>query len=198
MTRSPHKVLVLANRKGGTGKTTSASYFAQALHVEGRTVYGVDTDPDRSWTKWHDAGFLEYPVIAASVDDVVEIVSDLSDGIVVVDTPPNDEALIYRTGTIADEMIVPLAPTGLDVGRLATTTRTIADLERVRKRPLASVLLTRWDKRLTLSREIDELLRDRQLPLLDSRIRDLTRYTEFATPTYLIEYRAVLEELEVL
>jgi chromosome partitioning protein len=115
-----------------------------------------------------------------------------------LDTPPNDEAIIYRAASVADEVIVPLAPTSLDVGRLVTTIKTVADIERMRGRPLASVLLTRWSARFNISREVHDLLKERKMPLLDARIRQLTRYTEFTTPSYLEEYEAVLSELEVI
>ena len=193
----PDKIIVLANRKGGTGKTTSSACLTALLHERGHKVTGVDTDPDQSWLKWARAGMLPYDVVEGDRDKLIEQV-EVMDGFVLIDTPPNDEAVIYRAGSVADEVIVPLAPTGLDVGRLGTTIRPIADLERMRGAPLASVLLTRWNSRLNLSRDVDELLGEKQMPLLDARIRQLTRYAEFATPTYLEEYEAVLKELEII
>lgn len=193
----PEKIIVLANRKGGTGKTTSSAYLAAVIHERGHKVTGIDTDPDQSWLKWARAGMLPYDVVAGDRDKLVEQVETM-EGFVFIDTPPNDEAVIYRAGSIADEVIVPLAPTGLDVGRLGTTIRPIADLERMRGAPLASVLLTRWNSRLNLSRDVDELLGEKKMPLLDARIRQLTRYAEFARPTYLEEYEAVLKELEII
>ncbi len=41
-------------------------------------------------------------------------------------------------------------------------------------------------------------LSEREIPILDTRIRHLTRYEGFTTPEYLDEYRDVLKELEVI
>ena len=190
-------VIALVNRKGGTGKTTSAAYIAATLHAHGRKVLGLDADPDASWLKMSKAGVLPYPVVAGNRERMSDQV-DEADDLVVIDTPPNDEAVIYLAAGLADEVIIPLAPTGLDVGRLLTTVNTVANVERMRGRPLGSILVTRYRQRLLVAREIVDELEQRGMPLLDSRIRQLTEYERFDTPTYLDEYEAVLRELEVI
>lgn len=190
-------VIALVNRKGGTGKTTSAAYIAAALYAQGRTVLGLDADPDASWLKMSAAGVLPYPVAAGDRERMAAQVDEAED-VVVIDTPPNDEAVIYLAAGLADEVLIPLAPTGLDVGRLLTTVTTVANVERMRNRPLGSILITRYRQRLLVAREIVEELEQRGMPLLESRIRQLTEYERFDTPTYLDEYEAVLRELEVL
>lgn len=190
-------VIALVNRKGGTGKTTSAIYLAAALHAHGRPVIGLDADPDASWLKMHAAGLLPYQVAQGDRDRLGAQVDEV-DGIVIIDTPPNDEAAIFIAAGLADEVLIPLAPTGLDVGRLLTTVNTVAHVERMRNRPLGSVLVTRYRQRLIVAREIIDELEQRGMPLLESKIRQLTEYEKFDTPTYLEEYEAVLRELEVL
>lgn len=190
-------VIALVNRKGGTGKTTSSVYIAAALHAHGRSVLGLDADPDASWLKMATTGVLPYPVVAGDRERMAAQVDEAKD-VVVIDTPPNDEAVIYLAAGLADEVIIPLAPTGLDVGRLLTTVTTVANVERMRNQPLGSILVTRYRQRLLVAREILEELEQRGMPLLQSRIRQLTEYERFDTPTYLDEYEAVLRELEVL
>jgi len=191
-------VIVLANRKGGTGKTTSAAYLAQALHKHGFTVLGLDLDDELSWLKWHDSGALPYPVEALSKKDDIAGRAQEHDGVVVIDTPPNDGEIIYKVATFADEVLIPLAATSLDLGRLFSTLKTVEEIEKLRRKPLASVLLTRWQGQHVLSKEAVEVLEGRKVPLLDTRIRQLTRYAGFSTPDYLDEYEAVLRELRVL
>lgn len=194
----PKVVVALINRKGGTGKTTSAGYLAQIFYQRGHAVSGLDLDPDQSWLKWYRSGALPYEVVSGDRDDLHDQVASISSEMVVIDTPPNDEGVVFKAAGIADEVIIPLAPTTFDVGRLVTTMKTVADVERMRGRPLASILLTRWQPNLKVTQEVVALLEERQAPLLNSRIRQLTRYTEFTTPNYLDEYEAVLKELEVL
>ena len=191
-------VFALVNRKGGVSKTTSSAYISMCLYKRGYKVTGIDADSDESWLKWSqaDGGTFPYEVIAAERDNLVEQIDNLQ-GCVVIDTPPNDGEIIYDAASIADEVIIPLSPTGLDVNRLATTISTVANVERMRGKPLASVLLTRWREGLKIGKEVTDKLQDKSIPLLDSKIRLLTRYEGFSLPTYLDEYEAVLNELGV-
>lgn len=197
MANKIEKIISFVNRKGGVSKTTSSVYTAMCLHQAGKRVTGVDTDPERSWLKWHAAEVLPYPVIELDRDDLTKQIREL-EGFVVIDTPPNDGEIIYKAASISDEVIIPLAATALDINRLASTLNAVADVEEMRDRPLASVLLTKWQDKLVISKEAEVALAEQNVPLLDARIRNLTRYQGFGTPSYLEEYQGVLEELEVL
>src|SRR5690625_4908858 len=159
-------VIALVNRKGGTGKTTSSVYIAAALHAHGRSVLGLDADPDACWLKMSTAGVLPYPVVAGDRERMAAQVDEAKD-VVVIDTPPNDEAVIYLAAGLADEVIIPLAPTGLDVGRLLTTVNTVANVERMRGQPLGSILITRYRQRLLVAREILDEPEQRGMPPLE-------------------------------
>src|ERR1700690_572046 len=45
-------VIVMANSKGGVGKSTLAVHLATWLHERGRTVILADCDPQRSSSDW--------------------------------------------------------------------------------------------------------------------------------------------------
>lgn len=192
----PEKVISLVNRKGGVSKTTSSVYLAMCLHNMKKLVTGIDTDPERSWLKWSEAGVIPYPVIAGDRDDLKKQVNKLQ-GFVVIDTPPNDGEVIYKAASISDEVIIPLAATALDVNRLASTLAIVADVEEMRNTPLASVLLTKWANNFAISKEVETALAEQKVPLLETRIRSLTRYQGFDTPSYLEEYEKVIVELGV-
>ena len=91
--------------------------------------------------------------------------------------------------------MVPVAPTGVDVNRLRATLEVLLDVEATRGELDTSILLTRWDKRKRLAREAEELLG--RFPLLDARIRSLTRYEDGfgSRPTYLEEYEQAWMEV---
>lgn len=159
---------------------------------------GIDLDPDQSWIKWFRSGALPYNVVAGSREDLIDQVEKIQTTFIVIDTPPNDEAIIFKAAGIADEVIIPLAATTFDAGRLLTTLKNVADVERLRKQPLASILLTRWQPHLKVSQDVLATMKERELPLLDAKIGNRTRYTNFETPTFLDEYRLVLQELGVV
>jgi chromosome partitioning protein len=124
-------VIAFINRKGGTGKTTSAAYIAQALHQRGGKVLGLDLDPEKSWLKWASSGALPYAVEAIAKDDDLEGRVSQYNGVVVIDTPPNDGEIIYTVATFADEVIVPISATALDLNRLSSTLQTVEKIEKI-------------------------------------------------------------------
>lgn len=190
-------IITLVNRKGGVSKTTSTAYIAMCLHEAGKQVTAIDADSDKSLLKWSEAVSFPFPVIDVDKDNLISTVESL-DGFIVIDTPPNDGEIIYAAAGIADEVIVPISGTGLDVNRLATTLSAVSHVEKMRQKPLSSILLTRWRDNVTIGKDVLEMLEKKKLPLIDQRIRLLTRYEGFILPRYLDEYQAVLKELEVL
>ena len=190
-------VIGVVNLKGGVGKTTTCGYLAQVLFESGHDVVGLDTDPESTWLKWSRTGALPYPVNSSNYETLERDLHAYK-GFVVVDTPPNSLNDTNATALFADELIVPLAPTDFDASRLPSTFSPLAAIERSRGKALTSVLLVKWNPRLSLAVQVEQTLLKTNVPLLDSRIRDLTRYTSFRTPSYLDEYRSVLKELEIL
>lgn len=194
---SKRTIIALVNRKGGVAKTTSAAYLASCLLQAGEKVTGLDADPEKSWIKWSKIEGFPYSVKEAERETLSAQVKKI-EGHIVIDTPPNDEGIIYKAASIADEVIIPLSGTGLDINRLATTLSTIADVERMRQKPLASILLANWEKQEIISKDTLTALEKEKLPILDQKIRHLTCYKKFVIPEYLDEYKKVLRELEVL
>ena len=190
-------IIALVNRKGGTGKTTSSIYISSALSAAGKQVTGIDLDPDASWLKLKSSGSLNYPVVVGDRENLSQQIQNLS-GYVVIDTPPNDEAIIYKVCLLADEVIVPLQSSLLDLARFISTINSIAEIEQSRDKPLASVLLTMWRDSYKISKEVEDTLKSTDAPLLQNKIRHLVRYKQDDTPTYLDEYQEILKELEIL
>lgn len=190
-------ILTVVNRKGGTGKTTTAAYIGQHFHSKGAKLLAIDLDGDLSWYKWYKTGALPYEVHDLSREPDIRPIIERHEGVVVIDTPPNDEAIIYKTASVADEVLVPLSATNLDLSRLFSTLKTVEDVERMRNTPLASVLLTRWQGQHNLSQAVVDALNKEEVPVLETKIRLLTRYAGPGMPEYLEEYAAALEEMGV-
>jgi chromosome partitioning protein len=130
------KRIVVAQRKGGVGKTTIAVNLAAGLCERGRQVMLIDADPLRSACQWAEPGGLDFPVqqltfaanqpVAKWVAAVRRVVSDY----VVIDTSPSDEALASSIA-LADVAVIPCLPSGLD---LEATSRTLDIVNAVRRR----------------------------------------------------------------
>lgn len=190
-------VIVLANRKGGVGKTKGCIYIAECLRVADHKVIGIDLDPEKGWIKLHKNGALKYDVIEANAKTLKTIVQAL-EGFVVIDTPPNDVESLMKACLLADEVFVPLAATGDDMSRLDSTLAEIVAIEEARGVPLTTVYLNRWDGRKNISKETLELMNRRDIPVADQKIRYLTEYERFGPPLLLDEYNALLKEVKVL
>jgi chromosome partitioning protein len=186
------------NLKGGVGKSTSAVYFATVASGSGEVIV-LDADTERSALEWA-SGEVPFEVVAAERDRLARQARELEGKrgdrrVVIVDTPPNDREVLRTAASVADRVVVPVAPTGVDVNRLRATLEVLLDVEATRGELDTSILLTRWDGRKRLAREAEELLG--RFPLLDSRIRALTRYEDgFGDrPWYLEEYGKAWEEV---
>ena len=71
-------------------------------------------------------------------------------------------------------------------------------VEQARGKGLASVVLTRYKARLSINKEVIDAMGERNIPVAESKIRELARYEKFVTPAYLEEYEALLKELGLL
>jgi chromosome partitioning protein len=190
-------IVSVVNLKGGVGKTTTALYFAEAAKEEGHTPVVIDADSERSALEWSSQGGLSFEVVAAHKDALARQARNLEkEGkVVIIDTPPNNRETLWAASAVADHVVVPVAPTGVDVNRLRATLEVLLDVEATKGELDTSILFTRWDKRKRLAREAAELLES--FPLLTARIRSLTRYEDGfgSNPWYVEEYRQAWTEV---
>jgi chromosome partitioning protein len=141
--------IALVNLKPGTGKTTSAVWLAHALHARGRRVLLVDADPAASALRWSDlADGFPFRVAGLPVRDLHRRVPDVAGGmdVVIADVPQiEDHAGIARSAMRwAEELVLPVAPAGVELDRMAPIRKELDDLEAVRPDGArASVLLNR-------------------------------------------------------
>lgn len=190
-------IVAIVNLKGGVGKSTTAIYFA-TVASEGGEVVVLDADNESSALEWAGSGELPFEVVPVQRDRMARQAREAEGEerkVVIVDTPPNDREVLRAAASVADRVVVPVAPTGVDVNRLRATLEVLLDVEATRGELDTSILLTRWDGRKRLAREAEELLG--MFPLLEARIRALTRYENGfgGRPAYLEEYGQAWREV---
>jgi chromosome partitioning protein len=110
-------VIVVANPKGGVGKSTVATNLAGALARAGRPVMLGDVDRQQSARQWLGLRPATLPVIQSwevARDDIVRPPRGVTH--VVLDTPAglHDKKLL-RVLAIADRVLVPLQPSLFDI-----------------------------------------------------------------------------------
>lgn len=144
--------MVVANLKGGTGKTTTAVFVAHALNERGKRVLLVDADPQRSASRWNDyAGGFPVAVVSMASKTLhrhlPEVAGDGYD-IAVVDTPPLEEqrGVVLSALRVAHDVLVPVAPTPIEIERLPALRAAVDDVADLRadgRSPRLAVLLVR-------------------------------------------------------
>ena len=130
MASNPH-IIVFANEKGGTGKSTCAVHVAVALSTMGARVAGLDLDHrQRTFHRYLENRVItaqrrgiELPTPSFDVlgDAPVEALQDkvlalIEPGVdfLVVDTPGRDDALARYMATLAHTLVTPLNDSFVD------------------------------------------------------------------------------------
>jgi chromosome partitioning protein len=148
--------LALANLKPGTGKTTSAVWLAHVFAQAGNSVLLVDADPAGSALEWSDLAAM-YPrlplqwarfpfrIVALPSRELHRRVPEIArpDDVVIIDAPQlEDHAGIARSAMrYVDEVLIPCAPTPIEINRTSPVRDEIAEIDAVRDRPARSVVL---------------------------------------------------------
>ena len=119
------KILTIANRKGGAGKSTCAAHLALEAVSDGMKVILIDMDPQKTLEMWWQKREDENPfLIEATANDLVEITEKLTDkgfDICIIDTP-GDASLNAVAGIkVSDLVLIPSKPTAPDLTAIGRT-----------------------------------------------------------------------------
>lgn len=191
-------MISILNLKGGTGKSTTAMYLATCAHLDDHRVVVLDADNEKTALGWASTGAIPFEVQQADTDGLVVQAKKLhGDGYtVIIDGPPNARDILWAAATVSDIVVVPVAPTTVDINRLRSTLKVLLNIEQTRPEGLNTrILFTRYQRRTRLARQAVDALD--KFPVLKATIRDLERYKhEFGTlPSYTLEYDQVWREL---
>ena len=148
--------IALANLKPGTGKTTSAVWLAHVFAQAGNSVLLVDADPSGSALEWSDLAAMDphlaapdaafpFRIVALPSRELHRRVPEIaqSDDVVIIDTPQlEDHGAIARSALrYADEILIPCAPSPIEINRTTPVRDEIAEIGAIRDRPARSAVL---------------------------------------------------------
>jgi chromosome partitioning protein len=129
------KVLTVANRKGGAGKSTCAAHIAVEAVKEEKKVILIDMDPQKTLEMWWEKRTEDNPFLidtnANDLDVVIQKVREQNFDLCIIDTPGDASANAVAGIRAADLVLIPSKPTAPD---LAAIGRTIAMVEEYNKK----------------------------------------------------------------
>lgn len=162
-------IIALVNQKGGTGKTTAAVHLASWLSNK-KTVMLVDADAQQSSSFWLNSLNLHIEnLVESDPEGLFETLPKLSlkYDFIVVDGPGSLSETTKAILTRSDLALVPCQPSGLDLHSSNKILRFIRHAQELRGgQPRAALFLSRATKGTTLLREAQEVLQERDIPLL--------------------------------
>jgi chromosome partitioning protein len=162
-------IIVVANSKGGVGKSTLAVHLAAWLHEQGHSVTLADCDTQHSSSHWaKEAVPGVQSVRLAEPDDILDRLPALSQqsDYVVADGPGSNtetsRALLLR----ADLALVPCKASMLEVRALAQATNVLRQAQDIRGgQPKAVIVLSMVGKTYRLTQDMKDAAEALELPL---------------------------------
>lgn len=193
--------LVIANFKGGVAKTTTAAFLAHAYEREGRRVAVVDTDPQQSLLTWIEIAEWEIPNF--SMDATHELfpkkLRDVGEGydVVIIDTPPlarDLKAPGARAIAVANQVVIPMAPSAMDVSRAA---HTLSAVDALNPELDVRILLTQVIHNARSAKDVREFLTEQGHTVMRAEVprREALAVAFGEQPRRMHNYDTVMEEL---
>lgn len=172
--------ILVANPKGGAGKTTFAVNLAAGLAVRGDAVSLCDLDRQKSALQWLGLRSPALPVIASLGADTGRLGSRDSDGgWMVMDSPAGLHGKnLTHALKLADCVIVPVQPSLFDMAATGAFLGSLVSAEG-RKRRSIGIVGMRVDPRTRAAATLEAFLQQFELPVV-TYLRDTQLYPNAA------------------
>ncbi len=182
------QTILIANPKGGSGKTTLATNIAGWLAGKRQRVALLDADPQQSSSQWLARRPVLFPPIAGFAGEAgKKALKDIGAQWLVIDSPAGVHGDPLRDAIKrADAMVVPVSPSAFDAMATNRFLQQVAEYKAVREGGLPVALVAmRIDARTRSAAELDEFLESLDFPLI-AHLRDTQVYIYCARDGYSI------------
>lgn len=178
------KVIVVANQKGGVGKSTISCNLAVAAAEDGKKVLVIDADPQGSSMEWRAQREKEnVSVIAITTKSIIKEISNFDNfDLVIVDAGGRDNVLLRAAVTTAAHgiLLIPALASAVDIWATQDTfnilEETRATVAAVGAEIPAYVVFNQLKPNASLipqaKEALDEITQGNDVILLDNRIGD--------------------------
>ena len=183
------KIIVIANQKGGVGKTSITMTLAGTLANKNHKTLVLDADPQATATRWMSTASDEKPFPAAVVGVYIagekihrEIKKFIDDYIyILVDCPPAADSPIAQSALlVADLVLIPLIPSPPDIWAALSIRKAIDNAKIINENLMARIVINMHQEKTNISKEILNLLPQFEIPILKTTIRTRVSFKESA------------------
>ena len=171
------KTILIANPKGGAGKTTLSTNLAGDLARRGKHVFLWDLDRQKSALHWLSMRPASLPRIYR-LDSVNQ---KSADGLLVLDSPAGlHGGKLGEMLKLVDKVIVPIVPSSFDLAATRVFLDELLEEKAIRKgKAFVAIVGMRVDARTRAAEKLDEFLAPIDLPVL-THLRDTQNYVNAA------------------
>ena len=121
------RTVAIISRKGGAGKTTLSTHLAVAAEAHGLATALFDLDPQASAAVWSDHRGEQFPaVVPAQAPRLPGLLAQARANeadLVILDTPPEADAIATEAASHADLVLIPCRPSALDLNAIGASVR---------------------------------------------------------------------------
>ena len=174
--KSTPRVILVANPKGGSGKTTLSINLAGYLASQGQRVAMLDLDPQKSATQWLAIRDTALPQI-----DLLRDGKKSGSDWLVIDSPAGlSGKSLERALKLAHKVVVPIAPSLFDIRASQAFLAALHAEKAVRKHEgFVSVVGMRIDVRTRAGVTLEHYMAQQNLPVL-AHLRNTQHYVNAA------------------
>ena len=177
-------IISLINQKGGVGKTTLAVNIADNLHLQGKRVLLIDSDPQGSSLDWssarnYDDGFSVISIPRATLHKEAKKFSSDYDYIF-IDAPPRSCDIARSILMASDLALMPIQPSPYDVWATDEIIKLIKECAVFNENMKCAFVINRKITNTAIGRDAIKAFDDRNIPVLKTAICQRVIYAETA------------------
>jgi chromosome partitioning protein len=127
------RTIVLASRKGGSGKSMLTRHLAVEMERAGHKVAIADADPMQGSTLWWKERKADSPILietAPGMDAVAATARRMGVDFLVIDTPPSAGDTVRDAIKMADLVVIPVQPSPDDLRSVGSTVELAKDMRK--------------------------------------------------------------------